>query len=106
MKIRMKHQKKYRMGRKFLSSGINYIQFSEYMFILMFLLSKKEHRFTTEPAFALHEFKSEIDTQSTRLNELAQIFKAVSISAMALFASRNIMSSLEKCPYNHRKTKF
>ena len=42
----------------------------------------------------------------TRLFELAQIFKAVNIDAIALFASRNIMSCLEKCPYNHRKTKF
>ena len=38
--------------------------------------------------------------------EVAQRFKAVNIGAIALFASRNIMSCLEKCPYNHRKAKF
>ena len=38
--------------------------------------------------------------------EVAQRFKAVNIGAIALFASKNIMSCLEKCPYNHRKAKF
>ena len=40
---------------------------------------------------------------SPQLFELAQRFKALSFGATALFASSNIMSCLEKCPYYHRK---
>ena len=39
-------------------------------------------------------------------SEVAQRFKVVNIGAIALFASKNIMLCLEKCPYNHRKAKF